>query len=130
MVANVESGIVTRFDLYTTQYSQIWFELNLYEASQTPELLAALVDYQAAAESDSKAGLIFSPSLNATTVGMFYAVPIARPGIFHRFLSVPSYKSVVPSTIGTEAQLSSAFSSPNTGPTKWVAHLWLSQYCF
>lgn len=111
-------GIVTLFDLYTTHHGQIWFQVNTYEASQMPELLAALVEYQAAAELDSKAGIIFSPSLNTTTVGMFYAAPIARPSIFQKFYSIRSYKSVVPSTIGIEAQLSSAFSSPNTGPTK------------
>lgn len=112
------TGIVTRFDLYTAQYDRIWYELNQYEASQMPELLAALVKYQAAAELDSKAGLIFSPNQNITTVGLLYAAPASRPSVFQSFYAIPVYEALVPSTIGTEAELSASFSSPSTGPTK------------
>ncbi|KAL8897719.1 MAG: hypothetical protein Q9207_007071 [Kuettlingeria erythrocarpa] len=62
-------GIVTSFDLYTTAQDRVWFELNLYAAAQIPQLLAALVEYEGAAEQDSKAGLIFSPTPNLTAVG-------------------------------------------------------------
>jgi len=112
------TGIVTRFDLYAAQYDQIWFELNQYEASQMPELLTALVKYQAAAELDSKAGLIFSPNQNTRTVGLLYAAPASRPSVFQSFYPIPVNKALVPSTIGTEAELSAAFSSSSTGPTK------------
>ena len=111
-------GIVTRFDLYTANYSQIWFELIQYESSQMPRLLAALVEYEAAAELDSKAGLIFSPTQNLTTVGLLYAAPSTRPKVFQSFYSIPVYQAVVPSMIGTEAELSAAFASPTTMPTK------------
>ena len=83
-----------------------------------PQLLAALVKYQKVAESDSKAGLIFSPSPNSTTVGLMYAAPIARPSIFENFYSIPVYHSPVPSNIGTEQELSVGFSSPATTPTR------------
>lgn len=92
--------------------------LNQYEDSQMPQLLAALVDYEAAAELDSKAGLIFSSTQNLTTVGLLYAAPLFRPEVFESFYPIPVYQAVVPPTIGTEADLSAAFASPTIVPTK------------
>ncbi|KAG6995617.1 DNA-directed RNA polymerase III subunit rpc5 [Physcia stellaris] len=112
-------GIVTQFDLHTEPYGQAWFELNVYEASRMPQLLAALVDYQKIAESDSKAGLIFSPTSNLTTVGLLYAAPVVRPGLFEKFYSIPAYQTLVSSNIGTEQELSVGFSSPASKPTRF-----------
>lgn len=83
-----------------------------------PQLLAALVDYQKVAESDSKAGLIFSPTPNLTTVGLLYAAPVVRPGLFEKFYSIPAYQTLVSSNIGTEQELSVGFSSPASKPTR------------
>lgn len=114
------AGIVTSFDLYTTAQDRVWFELNQYSAAQIPQLLAALVEYEGAAEQDSKAGLIFSPTSNLTAVGLFYAAPAVRPSIFRSFYSIPPYQALVPPKNVTLADLSPAFSSPVEAPTKWV----------
>ncbi|KAL8897398.1 MAG: hypothetical protein Q9192_002591 [Flavoplaca navasiana] len=114
-----ETGIVTKFDLYTTAQDRVWFELNQYAAAQMPQLLAALVEYEGAAEQDGKAGLIFSPTSNLTTVGLLYAASTVRPNIFRRFHSIPTYRTLVPAANVTLAELSPAFSSPVEVPTKF-----------
>ncbi|KAL8882449.1 MAG: hypothetical protein Q9198_000563 [Flavoplaca austrocitrina] len=55
-----------------------------------PQLLAALVEYEGAAEQDGKAGLVFSPTSNLTTIGLLYAASTVRPNIF-RFTSVAQW---------------------------------------
>ncbi|KAL8692584.1 MAG: hypothetical protein Q9224_003926, partial [Gallowayella concinna] len=96
-----------------------WFQLSEYNASQTPDLLAALVKYQAAAEFDSKAGMTFSPTQNTTTVGLLYAAPVDKPSVFQSFDPLPVSKHLVPPTTGTEEDMSAAYSSPTTRPTKY-----------
>jgi hypothetical protein len=80
--------VVTRFDLYTVQHNptnQVWFEVRVFQSSENENLLRALVDYEAAAAKDSKAGITFSLSLNLSAVGFIYSEPTPRPDVFKSF---------------------------------------------
>ncbi len=106
--------MVTRFDLYTVQHNptnQVWFEVRVFQSSENENLLRALVDYEAAAAKDSKAGITFSLSLNLSAVGFIYSEPTPRPDVFKSFYSIPSVATQAPSTIGTQAQLALVFTS-------------------
>lgn len=109
---------MTKYQLYTQAYDLAWFQLSQYPAAQIPELLAALVEYQEAAEDESKAGLIFSPTPNVTTIGLLYAEPVEKPDIFQRFLSIPAQEVFLAATNSTQSDISTSFSSPTEGPTK------------
>lgn len=88
------SGIVTRFDLQSAHYGSIWYEVNQYEASQTPQLLAALIQYQKAAELDRKAGLIFSPAGGWDGSGLLLRRTPASPRRIPELLSPPRPKNL------------------------------------
>ncbi|CAF9942331.1 hypothetical protein IMSHALPRED_003621 [Imshaugia aleurites] len=100
-------GIVTRFDLYTKPYSEIYFEIVQYDPSETVNLLKALVDVQ----HDPNVGSIFTVSPEATIVGFVYLKPILRPEIFSSFYCVPSVATLIPATLGTHGQIVNAVDS-------------------
>lgn len=97
----------------------MWYEVRKYPASQIKTLLRALVEYQAAAAEDPKAGLVFTTSQNTSTVGFIYSEPTARPSVFSSFYSVEGFSTAVPSTIGTPEQLAQIFTSA-APPAKYV----------
>ncbi|KAI9697354.1 MAG: hypothetical protein M1820_007860 [Bogoriella megaspora] len=107
-------GIVTRYDLETVELPYVWFEARLYNPSSTPALIAAAVRYQAAAEKDPDATLVFQVTPTTTLLGFSYAKPIVRPPIFDEFLSLPYNSTYTNSTVGTASDL--AFSYAGTEP--------------
>ena len=98
---------MTRFDLYTKPYNKLYYEIVMYDPSETVNLLKALVDSQ----HDPNVGSIFTVTSQATIVGFVYLEPTLRPEIFSAFYSIPSVTTLVPATIGTHGQLVNAVDS-------------------
>ncbi|KAF8337005.1 FAD-binding domain-containing protein [Cantharellus anzutake] len=87
-------GIVTRFTLKTYPQGQIWAGLILYSGSQWSKLADAIVDFQHS-NTDPNANVLpvfnqYASGTQVTTVLVFYNKPTAPPGLFDRFLNIPS----------------------------------------
>ncbi|KAI4159471.1 MAG: hypothetical protein LQ342_006550 [Letrouitia transgressa] len=105
-------GILTKISVDAIPADQnIWFEARSYTPEQTPALFPALVKYQAAAENDINANLIFSVTNEATIVGFVYFKPTPRPAVYSSFYNLPFNVSFINSTIGSNQALVEAFSS-------------------
>lgn len=107
---------MTRFDLYTVPIDQIWFEVLSFAPSETEKIMQATVEWQAAAEEDSKAGLVTNFGRDGNLVGMIYGEPTLRPPIFDQFYAIPSVATVAPSQTGAFIELARVFTSANTPP--------------
>ncbi|KAL8723579.1 MAG: hypothetical protein Q9181_007249 [Wetmoreana brouardii] len=104
-------GIVTKFSVDAIPSTPFWFEARTYNPKQTVELFQALVKYQAAAENDIHANLVFSIGNGATLVGFVYAKPVVRPPVYSPFYNIPFNMSFINSTIDSPQALVKAFSS-------------------
>ncbi|KAF8337007.1 FAD dependent oxidoreductase [Cantharellus anzutake] len=87
-------GIVTKFTLTTYPQGQIWAGLILYSGSHWDKLADATVDFQNS-NTDPNANVLpsFNQYPNGTQVAavlVFYNKPTAPPGLFDKFLNVPS----------------------------------------
>lgn len=101
-------GIVTRFDMYTrNDLAQIWYEVRVYDASQTPAILDAVENFQKNGEvADNKAGFVFSATTDVTLVGYIYAgTASSLPSAFSAFSSIPFLGNFALPTVGTHYQL-------------------------
>lgn len=122
-------GVVSAFDIETVGNSEVWYEVLLFAPSQTEDLLAASVEYAAAAENDPNAGLIFTITPSATVLGLVYAKPVVRPAVFEAFLANSDGKltplaSYINSTISSLVEMHEAFSS--LGPVTTANYMILS----
>ena len=101
----------------------MWFEARLYSRDQNLELLNALVEYQAVAEHDVNANIVFQLSESASSpesfVGMVYLKPVERPAVFSSFLRLVPYTNMINSTIGNLLELSNAYSAMES-PARFV----------
>ena len=105
-------GILTKISVDAIPADEkIWFEARSYTPEQTSALFPALVKYQAAAENDVNANLIFSISNEATIVGFVYFKPTPRPPVYGSFYNLPYNISFINSTVGSNQALVKAFSS-------------------
>lgn len=89
----------------------MWFESRFYNVNQTADLLKSLVDYQAAAEKDPNANLVWTAVATGTLVGFIYAKPVVEPAVFSMFYPIPYVVASTPSTIGTQADLADAYAN-------------------
>lgn len=109
-------GIVTAFDIETVPNSEVWYELLLFAPNQTEALLAASMEYAAAAEEDPNAGLIFTITPSATVLGFVYAKPVVRPAVFDAFLrnddgNLTPLAPYINSSISSLVEMHDAFAS-------------------
>ncbi|KAI0882026.1 uncharacterized protein GGS22DRAFT_196179 [Annulohypoxylon maeteangense] len=104
-------GVVTRYDINTIPVAEIWFEALLYDPSESEKLLEAVVEYAAAAENDTAAGLVFNLTPDAGLVGFIYGKPVERPSVYKSFDGIPSNGVYVNSTIGTWLDLADGFAN-------------------
>jgi len=111
-------GIITSYTIDTIAVDLLWFEILLYSSDQNEAILQAVVDFQAAAENDDYANLVFELTPTFTLVGFIYAKPIVRPPVFHMFYGIPNSGALANSTIGTESQLCQVFASPEGTPVR------------
>ena len=93
------TGIVTKFDIETIENDQVWYEGRIYDSAQNQALLAALVDYSVAAESDDQAAIVFAMTKTSTVVVFIYNSPIERPETFGMFYDIPWSAPLFNSTI-------------------------------
>lgn len=122
-------GVVTAFDIETVPNSEVWYEVLLFAPSQTQALLAASVEYAAAAEDDPNAGLIFTITPSATVLGLVYAKPVVRPPVFEAFIGnrdgeLTPLASYINSTISSWVEMHDAFAS--LGPATTAKYMILS----
>lgn len=96
----------TRNDL-----AQIWYEIRVYAADQTPAILDAVENFQQNGEADKKAGFVFSATTSVTLVGFVYAGAVSSPSAFSAFYSIPYLGHFAPPTIGTHYQLVASLAS-------------------
>lgn len=121
-------GVVTSLTYRTLPIDKIWFAANLYPREKNQELLDALVEYQQLASDDSNASIVYQLSENNATaqsfVGFLYLDPsVEWPAVFNPFYAVGNASTLINSTVGTVADLSSRYFSPQypdpgTHPTR------------
>ena len=104
-------GVVTKFNVDAIQQGNLWFEARAYTPAQTPALFPALTAYQAAAENDINANLVFSIGNEVTLVGFVYAKPVVQPAVYKSFFSLPYNMTFINSTVAPIQALVEAFSS-------------------
>lgn len=104
-------GIVTKYTVDAIPSGNVWFEQRLFNSSQTLDLLPAVVEYQAAAEKDPNANLVFTATSAGTVVGFIYAQAIVRPPVFSMFYDIPFESTTTNSTIGTPAELADSYAN-------------------
>lgn len=96
-------GIATRFDLATLPIKNIWFQATVHAPEHSPAILDAFAKWQI--KEDTKASAVVSLAPTAGTIVLVYSAPMEKPAVFQSFYEIPVLQTVIPSTLGTVAQL-------------------------
>lgn len=104
-------GIVVEFECNTIDLPLVYYEAVLYNTTHNPQLLSALIEYQAAAEKDQNAGLVWNWAPGELLVGFAYAKPIFRPAIFDAFYAIPNITTYVKGAVAPPTDMALAYSN-------------------
>lgn len=105
-------GIVTRFDMLTSQTHNIWYTIFTVNPSDYKTFMPAIAKAQQNMESDKKAGIYVTAAASEVEIALFYASPADNPAALQPLLSLPKNQTLVPPTNGTVYKLAQAMSSP------------------
>ncbi|GAP89749.1 putative FAD binding domain-containing protein [Rosellinia necatrix] len=106
-------GVVTKYDVKTTENGSYWFEGLYYAPEQNLKLLDAIVEYAHAAENDPNAAISFTLSPKRGFVEFIYAKPVERPSTYSMFYDIPSTGHGINSTIGNMVDMNNEISAIN-----------------
>lgn len=102
---NLQTGIVTRFDLYTIPVKTIWYQVAIYTPDQAPAILDAFAEWQEKGAAEVKPTVAFIIALETVTVGLIYSAPAEKPAAFAPFYDISAATVAVPPTNGTVPSL-------------------------
>ena len=97
-------GIVTKFELSTTQPRNIWYRVATYSNSNPRDVFDALVEVQKKMENDPKAGIQMTCTPAAFSVTFVYGAYTNDPDVFSPFRSLTPIAETTPPTNGTTLQ--------------------------
>ncbi|KAF2688530.1 6-hydroxy-D-nicotine oxidase [Lentithecium fluviatile CBS 122367] len=101
-------AIVTEFSIRAHDLRDIWYSLDIFEASDYKAVLNATVQAQLEMETDPRMGMFVNVHPGAILVGRFYAKWISRPKGFAAFDTLKPAATHTPATNGTLLALISA----------------------
>lgn len=110
---NYYVGVVTRYDVKTTDNSSYWFEGLYYAPEQSEKLIEAVVDYANAADKDPYSAISFTLNPSVNFVEFIYAKPVKRPSTYSMFYDIPSQSQAINSTFGNMVDMNNAISAIN-----------------
>ncbi|KAI1127655.1 hypothetical protein F5Y10DRAFT_292692 [Nemania abortiva] len=116
-------GVITRYDVKSTDNSSYWFEGLYYAPEQNEALLDAVIQYANAAEGDPNAAISFSLNPQIGFVQFIYAKPVVRPSPYSMFYQIPFQSRAINSTVGSMVDLNNAISAinPDTHKRRMIA---------
>lgn len=97
-------GVVTKFELTTTQPRNLWYRNVIYNAADAATVLPALAQVQINMESDPKAGIQMTCSPETFTVAFVYGEHANNPAVFAPFNTITPASERTPPTNGTTLQ--------------------------
>ena len=113
-------GIVTRFDMRTSEVHDIWYSIVAYEPKDYEKVMLALAEVQANMEKDPKANVYMLASKSKIIVAFFYAEPADSPDAFAPLLSLNTMAVSVPPTNGTVYKLAVGMSTPEPAIVRMI----------
>lgn len=113
-------GIVTRFDMRTSDTHNIWYSIVAYSPSDYEKVMPALAEVQANMEKDPKANVYMLASKSSIIVAFFYAEPADSPAAFAPLLNLKTMAVSVPPTNGTVYKLAVGMSTPEPAIVRMI----------
>ncbi|KAI0436661.1 hypothetical protein F4803DRAFT_213525 [Xylaria telfairii] len=116
-------GVITRYDVKTTDNSSYWFEGLYYAPEQSEKLIEAVVAYANAADKDPYSAISFTLNPAVNFVEFIYAKPVKRPSTYSMFYDIPSQSQAINSTFGNMVDMNNAISgiNPETYKRRMIA---------
>jgi hypothetical protein len=114
-------GIITKFELYTTTESKLWYTTKVYSVDDVKAVMQAATEVEENMTKDTKAGFYLSTTPSALVAGMVYRdYPAGTPAAFAPFDKLTPIAVVTPETNGTQqssalAQAQDSVASRATG---------------